>query len=476
MVLALSMLLSVIAPTRPNADADFSKPARIAAHLERVERELRAVDVSDLPLEQRQRRLASLGHLRAYRERGVFPHNHQVAGQQPVFIDDHGTACAVGQLIIDSGHRPLAERIAREDRFGYLLEMKVEGLDAWVAASGFTAQELARIQPQYASRMYATHSVALRYDQHGITPIVFPVQERDVGKASWALSQLPPHDVLGVGNGAFLTGDSVDVLRVENGSVERPPLGMITGDESHGLWSSGRRGFRAWPNGRPGVLRPWPAHPEGRNYYGWMNAAGNSPETVWFATSLPGWLLRVEGESTRWEQVPLKARIRVIAVEHGRLVLQTDRGHVLRQRSNGWQHVRTARSQRWVALRCANGTGVYGTNPDGVFRLSIKGWVEELAVPDVQQVRCANDGRVSAVSNAQAQIRSPDGSWAALSVPLPHHGIAGVDLTDDGAVLLVAHGMRCPATEPLCANVGKQPPRVHIGSKFFGRGPDGIDD
>ncbi len=147
------LLLAVIGASdlRPNEAKDFSTVGQIQRHLEQREAELRAVEVSALPSAQRQSRMALLDRLHAYSQRGVFPHNHRLPGaQRPFFIDDHGTACAVGQLIIDSGHRELAERIRAEDNNGYLLEMKVDGLDAWVASSGFTALELAKIQPSYS--------------------------------------------------------------------------------------------------------------------------------------------------------------------------------------------------------------------------------------------------------------------------------------------------------------------------------------
>ena len=135
---------------RPNDAKDFSSTEKIRIHLEQREQQLRSVDVAALSGEQQRRRGALLDRLHVYSQRGEFPHNHSLPGEQrPFFIDGHGTACAVGQLIIDSGHRELAERIRAEDNNGYLLELKVSGLDAWVATSGFTALELAKIQPGY---------------------------------------------------------------------------------------------------------------------------------------------------------------------------------------------------------------------------------------------------------------------------------------------------------------------------------------
>src|SRR5262245_38090994 len=84
---------------------------RIAAQLERVECELRRVDASGLDPALRAARERNLHILHGYRLRGVFPHNHDLPGRVPVFVDAHGTACAVAYLIIQSGHRELAERI-----------------------------------------------------------------------------------------------------------------------------------------------------------------------------------------------------------------------------------------------------------------------------------------------------------------------------------------------------------------------------
>ena len=88
----------------------FQDREAIAAHLEAVERELRSKDVSHLPRELRLAREQNLARLRDYRLQARFPTNTEHPDRcVPYFIDDHGVACAVGQLIIDSGERPLAE-------------------------------------------------------------------------------------------------------------------------------------------------------------------------------------------------------------------------------------------------------------------------------------------------------------------------------------------------------------------------------
>lgn len=449
MVLALSMLLSVIAPTRPNADADFSKPARIAAHLERVERELRAVDVSDLPLEQRQRRLASLGHLRAYRERGVFPHNHQVAGQQPVFIDDHGTACAVGQLIIDSGHRPLAERIAREDRLGYLLEMNVEGLDAWVAASGFTAQELARIQPSYSYQLVETHAAVLEFT--GTTPKLrwIPARSR-INQPSGTVDIPDVFQLFALPNDVLVVRDRAGLMRLEGATVEALPLVRMDGDGDRGLWSHGERGLRPWPNGRPGMLIE--VRPRGK-YHGLARVIPQSPGIVWATTYNPGELLRIDHGKVSWIRVPSRFPVGIPKDDGDALVVSV-RGGILRKPAGGrWSRPKPG------GFACSNSTG------DWVFSGQPARWVDGVLKPEGPQapwgtLTCAADGRVGLVSDDRAFIRSVDGTWSELNIPLKHRNISALAFADGDRTFIAAAGMRCEGTEPLCTQTTPPPPPV----------------
>ncbi len=80
------------------------------------------------------------------------PHNADATGLRvPVFIDRQGRACAVGQLMIDSGAERLANHIAADERLEYLGTIETDGVGEWVAASGLTFAELARIQPAYCN-------------------------------------------------------------------------------------------------------------------------------------------------------------------------------------------------------------------------------------------------------------------------------------------------------------------------------------
>jgi hypothetical protein len=125
--------------------------SRVARHLAGVERYLRAVDASRLRPDQRSARLRNLDRLRAYRKSGVFPHNHVVPDHRtPVFIDDHGTLCAVGYLIAESGAEGLARRIAATRNLAWLPSLAGDPeLAAWLDREGLGLEEAAMIQPTY---------------------------------------------------------------------------------------------------------------------------------------------------------------------------------------------------------------------------------------------------------------------------------------------------------------------------------------
>lgn len=98
-----------------------------------------------------ERRKEILGYFDEYIAKGTTPKNAHVAWRTPVFIDDHGTICAVGYLIERTAGRPLAEKIAREHRYNVLEDIAaaMPEVRAWIDSSGFTLEELASVQPGY---------------------------------------------------------------------------------------------------------------------------------------------------------------------------------------------------------------------------------------------------------------------------------------------------------------------------------------
>ncbi len=122
---------------------------RITAHLHRVAAFEREHQPEGLSAAVVARRSALLDKLDAYADRGRFPRNQVLPQRNPVFIDPSGTACAVGQLMIESGHEGLAKRIQDEMNLAYVHEMKRADVFAWAGEHGFTEDELAWIQPGY---------------------------------------------------------------------------------------------------------------------------------------------------------------------------------------------------------------------------------------------------------------------------------------------------------------------------------------
>ncbi|MEZ4757225.1 MAG: hypothetical protein R2817_10400 [Flavobacteriales bacterium] len=126
-----------------------SDAVRIAEHLRRVADRLGARTPISAEQVNYHRRHMLLDTLQAYAHRGVFPANDALPGRTPVFIDDHGTACAVGYLMIASGHEGLAERIHREMNLAYIHAITIPEVSTWADDHGFTIDELAWIQPTY---------------------------------------------------------------------------------------------------------------------------------------------------------------------------------------------------------------------------------------------------------------------------------------------------------------------------------------
>ncbi len=95
-------------------------------------------------------RLVQLQRLATYRDRGLFPLNEgQSAQPAPIFVDRHGTACAVGHLMRCSGWTNDVDAIAKSDNLAYVPEALKSAIASWVLTSGLTLEEAALIQPGY---------------------------------------------------------------------------------------------------------------------------------------------------------------------------------------------------------------------------------------------------------------------------------------------------------------------------------------
>lgn len=134
---------------------DGSTPAelerfRIQRHLALVEATLRRETPLDLAEGPGLARARLLDELHLYAERGEFPQNLDFPDRRiPYFIDEFGTACAVGHLMIVSGAEQLAHEIARDENNDVVADIDHPGVGSWLAANGLTAAEAAWIQPSY---------------------------------------------------------------------------------------------------------------------------------------------------------------------------------------------------------------------------------------------------------------------------------------------------------------------------------------
>jgi hypothetical protein len=138
-------------PLTANETHARSEVARLRAHFDSVDTELRTRDVSHLSAEQRANRVKLIGWLKEYRDAGVFPINDRFADRAvPFFRDTKGTLCAMAYLVDRSGGSDIVDHIAKTRNNAYIRELTDDRkLVAWLDASGLSVAEAARIQPAY---------------------------------------------------------------------------------------------------------------------------------------------------------------------------------------------------------------------------------------------------------------------------------------------------------------------------------------
>lgn len=212
---ALVALVAIVAlagahsvPTRTVATSPVDhEQARVRAHLEGVLEQLRTSPPAGLDAAQRAARAETIEWLAEYTERGLYPRNHVTAVTSPIFVDPHGTPCAVGYLLLRSGERALVDRIVRTDNRVRVPELAGdEQLERWLRERGITLEEAARIQPVYEPagdpRMSPFTAVSI-----GVSALTAGVSMYAVsaGESARAAGWVEPLAVAGVvGHGALL--------------------------------------------------------------------------------------------------------------------------------------------------------------------------------------------------------------------------------------------------------------------------------
>jgi len=138
-------------PLSPHELHVRSEVARLRAHFDSVDTELRTRDVSHLSREQRANRAKHIAWLKEYRDDGRFPMNDKFLDQSvPFFRDSQGTLCAMAYLVDRSGGGDIVDRIAKTRNNAYIPALTDDrDLVAWLEGSGLSVAEAARIQPAY---------------------------------------------------------------------------------------------------------------------------------------------------------------------------------------------------------------------------------------------------------------------------------------------------------------------------------------
>jgi hypothetical protein len=92
------------------------------------------------------RRAKNLKAFRAYRKGGVYPHNFVRRGPLNVWMDRDGHLCAAATMIDKDGKHDLVMDTARTNNALRLLDVTEGELMSWILTSGFTIEEIDRIQ------------------------------------------------------------------------------------------------------------------------------------------------------------------------------------------------------------------------------------------------------------------------------------------------------------------------------------------
>jgi hypothetical protein len=150
-------------PTGPEPLARRLEMARLRAHFDSVEVELRYANEPSLTPSQRTARDTLIGWLQEYRDAGKFPRNDRFRDRaMPFFRDGHGALCAMAYLIERSGRRDLVHRIALTRNNAFIAELADDPeLRVWLDSVGLSVAEAARVQPTYQPMLDA---VVARYD------------------------------------------------------------------------------------------------------------------------------------------------------------------------------------------------------------------------------------------------------------------------------------------------------------------------
>lgn len=161
--LALPQNARAVPRAGPATLARQREVARLQAHFDSVDAELRQASTLHFSPMQRRARTTLIGWLREYRDAGEFPRNDRFPDRSmPFFRDSRGTLCAMAYLIERSGRRDIVDRVASTRNNAFIAELADDpALRGWLNSVGLSVAEAARIQPAYTPRV---EGVIAKYD------------------------------------------------------------------------------------------------------------------------------------------------------------------------------------------------------------------------------------------------------------------------------------------------------------------------
>lgn len=108
-----------------------------------------AMDRDALRVVLRATRAKNLAAFRAYAAAGIYPSNTYAGGELNVWRDRDGHLCAAATIISKSGATELVTRVAEQNNFIKLADVKQGPIEDWILTSGFTQEELVAIQKPF---------------------------------------------------------------------------------------------------------------------------------------------------------------------------------------------------------------------------------------------------------------------------------------------------------------------------------------
>jgi hypothetical protein len=142
-MLKLAASLLSLALVAPAASArSFAQPPTLRPR----QGEVFAAKRAELRAALARRRVHNLAAFRAYVAAGIYPHNYKRTGPLNVWLDPQGHLCAAATMIDRDGHHDLVMATARDNNYLRLLDVTDGPLLDWMLTSGFTLEEIDRIQ------------------------------------------------------------------------------------------------------------------------------------------------------------------------------------------------------------------------------------------------------------------------------------------------------------------------------------------